>query len=587
LGRRGIPWLVAGLIGAIGLVALGGGAPPVSETLMVTSDAAVTSQPSPSPSPSPTVTPIPPPTLHPTPLPTIVIPMLTRTAPMTTTPGVRPEVWELPNRIIPEPFGVEIHFTRASQDEMDYIAGGGFKWVRMDMFWHTIETALGRYNFSAYDVLVEEMTRRSIRIVFILDYGNPLYDQGYPPTSPGGQAAFARFAAVAARRYRDAGVIWDIWNEPNLDHFWVPKANAHDYGNLALKTTAAIRAADPTAIIVAPALAGYEVPFWHTLGQMGLFNQIDAVTIHSYGVRTPEELTGPYLELRAIINTYSPNWKVPILSGEWGFASTINGYSEGQQAQLLTRQWLVNLMHDIDLNIWYTWRDDGTDPDDSEQNFGTVRNNYTAKPAYESAQTLSTILGGYRFLRRVSLENDDDYLLVFQSGDRVAFAMWTIADAHIVILPISVYGVSVVEMTGDEHVLESEGEGLAVPITQSPRYLLFRQDQAPAYLGGWRPLDTVNCLTRGTMASIPVVFDPAHGMPLHGELQVWAKGALRGSIPVNIGPMAEERVRILVNLEGLSGNVPAEVRLVLDNPVMEDLQTAAIWIQVAEADDTE
>ncbi|MCD6284495.1 MAG: cellulase family glycosylhydrolase [Anaerolineae bacterium] len=502
---------------------------------------------------------------------------------MTTTPAPIPEVWALPDRVIPEPFGVEIHFTRASQGEMDYIANGGFQWVRMDMFWHTIETALGRYNFSAYDSLVREMTRRGIRIVFILDYGNPLYDRGYPPTSPGGQAAFARFAAVAARRYRDAGVIWEIWNEPNLDHFWVPKANARDYGNLALKTVTAIRAADPTAIVVAPALSGYEIPFWHTLGQMGLFNQIDAVTIHSYGVRTPEELTGPYLELRAIINTYSPNWKVPILSGEWGFASTTNGYSEGQQAQLLTRQWLINLMHDINLNIWYDWRDDGTDPDNSEQNFGTVRNNYTTKPAFQSAQTLSTALDGYRFLRRVPLERADDYLLIFQNGDRVAFAMWTIADAHTVILPISVYDVAVVEMTGDKHKLDSEGQGLAVPITHSPRYLLFRGDQAPAYLGGWRPLDTVNCLTRGTMASVLVIFDPTHGLPLHGELQVWARGALRGAIPVNIGPMGKEQVRIPVDLEGLSGNVPAEVRLVLNDPVMEDLHTAAIWIQVAEA----
>ena len=592
-GRRVIPWLVAGLIGAAGLIALGSCAPPVSEALTATSGETATSQPSASPSqtltpsPSPTITSIPPPTLYPTPLPTIVIPMLTRTVPMTTTPAPRPEVWALPDRVIPEPFGVEIHFTRASQGEMDYIANGGFKWVRMDMFWHTIETALGRYNFSAYDSLVAEMTRRGIRIVFILDYGNPLYDRGYPPTSPGGQAAFARFAAVAAKRYRDAGVIWDIWNEPNLDHFWAPKANAHDYGQLALKTVTAIRAAEPTAIVVAPALAGYDYPFWHTLGRMGLFNQIDAVTIHSYGVRTPEELTGPYLELRGIINTYSPNWKVPIFSGEWGFASTINGYSEGQQAQLLTRQWLVNLMHDINLNIWYDWRDDGTDLDNSEHNFGTVRNNYSPKPAYEAAQTLSTALNGYRFLRRVSLERADDYLLIFQNGDRVAFAMWTIDEAHTVILPISVYDVRVVEMTGDGHTLESDGQGLAVPITQSPRYLLFREDQAPAHLGGWLPLDTVNCLTRGTMASIPVVFDATHGMPRHGELQVWAKGVLRGSIPVNIGPMAEEQVRIPVDLEGLSGNASAEVRLVLNDPAMEDLHTAAIWIQVAEAAGTE
>ena len=52
----------------------------------------------------------------------------------------------------------------------------------MDMFWHSIETAPASYNFGEYDVLVKSMVSRGIRIVFILDYGNPLYDNGYPPT---------------------------------------------------------------------------------------------------------------------------------------------------------------------------------------------------------------------------------------------------------------------------------------------------------------------------------------------------------------------------------------------------------------------
>jgi len=514
--------------------------------------------------------------------------MLTPSAPLTTTEAAgHPKVWDLPQPVIPEPFGVEIHFTRASQEEMDYIASGGFKWVRMDMFWHTIETALGRYDFSAYDRLVSEMARRGIRIVFILDYGNPLYDHGYPPTSPGGRAAFARFAAIAAKRYNDDGVIWEIWNEPNLDHFWVPEANARAYGELALATAKAIRAAEPTAIIVAPALAGYEYPFWRTLGEMGLFGHIDAVTVHSYGVVIPEELTGPFLQLRRIIDTYSPNWRLPIYSGEWGFASTVNGYSEGRQAQFLARQWLVNLTHDIHLNIWYDWHDDGHDRDNPEHNFGTVRNDYSAKPTYKAAQALARSLEGYRLLRKVPMERGDDYLLVFQSGDRVAFAMWTLGVDHTVILPISVYDVATVSMTGEESILPSKGEGLAVPLTQSPRYLLFRGDQAPTYLGGWRPQHDIQRVVRGPEASLPIVFDPVAGLPMHGEAQVWAGGALRGSLRVDIGPIGEQMVRVPVNLDGLQGDVPAAVHLVLDEPAMRDLHVAEVWLQIADAPETE
>lgn len=548
--------------------------------------------PEPSPSPSPTVTttptptrtPLPPPTLHPTTLPTIVIPMLTRTAPMTTTPAPHPEVWHLPERVVPEPFGVEIHFTRTTQEEMDYLASSGVRWIRMDIFWHTIETAQGRYDFSAYDVLVRELNRRNMRAVFILDYGNPLYDNGYPPTSPGGRAAFARFAAVAARRYRGNGIIWDIWNEPNLDHFWVPEANADAYADLALETVDAIRGADPTALIAAPAMAGYQRDFWHTLGRRGLFAKLDAITVHSYGVRTPEELTVPFLDLRALINSYSPTWKVPILSGEWGFASTTNGYSEGQQAQFLTRQWLVNLMHDINVNIWYDWRDDGLEPDNPEHNFGIVHNDYSVKPAFQAAQTLNTELAGYRFLRRVPLTRPEDYLLIFENEGRVAFAMWTTDHKHPILLPISVYDVAGVGMTGDPYPIESEGEGLEVPISQSPRYLLFREDQAPTYLGGWRPRDTINCLPQGSDTSVPVVFDLRHGMPMYGRLELWAQERLRGSAAIQVEPLITKQVRVPVDVTGLSGNVEAELRLVMPDAAMAELHTAAIWLQIADSE---
>lgn len=530
----------------------------------------------------PTTTLFPTPTPYPTPLPTLVIPMLTHTAPLDTTPEPTPDQWLLPERIIPDPFGVEIHFTRASQQELDYLAAGGFKWVRMDLFWHTIEKEPGRYDFSEYDVLVHAMQQRGIRVILILDYGNPLYDQGFPPASSGGQEAFARFAAAAARRYHGAGVVWDLWNEPNLDHFWPPESNATQYGQLALEAIAAIRRVDPTALIVGPALCGYEWPYWHTLGKMGLFSKVDAVTVHAYGVTDPESLIGPHLHLRSLLTSYHPHWKVPILSGEWGFPTTKDGLSETQQAQYLVRQWLFNLSHDIHLSIWYDWRDDGTDPHDPEQNFGTVRHDYAAKPAYHAARTLATTLEGYRFLRRIPVGRAEDYLLLFQNENRVALAAWTTAPPHSLDLPLSVVEVDVTEMTGEKIVLSGDGERLTIGVSPSPRYLHFRPDQAPAYLGGWQPASTINTLARDGDATVPVLFEPYATLPRYGELQVWVDGKLRGSTRVDVPAMARQAVSVPVDLGGLTGNVAAELRLVLDNDTLAPLQSATIWLQVVD-----
>ena len=221
---------------------LAGCAAPVVQadpaTRVPTATFTVTTSPTVTPSP----TPVPTATATPTPIPTISIPILTRTATPTSVPAddVAP-FWlldALPDPVIPQPFGVEIHFARAGAFELDRLAAGGFRWVRMDLFWHAVEIEPGRYDFRAYDALVASMAKRGIRIVFILDYGNPMYDSNLPPTSAEGRAAFARFAATAAQHYRGEGIVWEIWNEPNLNHFWLPEANVEHYGQLALETVA-------------------------------------------------------------------------------------------------------------------------------------------------------------------------------------------------------------------------------------------------------------------------------------------------------------------------------------------------------------
>lgn len=572
-----------------GLLALGllcGCAAPVAQADLITLPAPTATVP-PSPTTTPTATSTPTPTSTstptPTPIPTISIPLLTRTLTPTVAPAAESTplpVWELPERVIPAPFGVNIHFTRALPGELNLLAAGGFRWVRMDMFWNTIEQVAGRYEFWEYDALVAAMTQRGIRIIFILDYGNPLYDYGFAPHSPEARAAFARFAAAAARRYRGKGILWEIWNEPNLDHFWSPEADVERYGTLLLETAAAIRRADPTAFIVAPGTSGYDWPFWTALGERGVFTRLDAVTVHSYGLEIPEQVGPLYVQLASFLHRYSPAWKLPVLSGEWGYSSVRRGISEEQQAQYLARQWLINLAYDVNLSIWYDWRNDGVDPAEIEQNFGTVQHDLSPKPAYRAAQTLLTTLDGYRFMRRIPLENPADYLLLFQKDAQVALALWTTAEAHTLILPVSVDDVRTVALTGAVGVTPSQGGGLVVDVSQSPRYLLFRADQAASALGGWRPYELLQHVQPGD-ASVRVIFDSAP-VSVFGDVQVRVQGVARGSASVVTHPMEEQQVYVPVDVTGLTGNIPAEVVFIPPDGAMLPLQSAAIWLLIGE-----
>ena len=146
---------------------------------------------------------------------------------------------------ISQGMGVNIHFTDPQPGEVRMIAAAGFCWVRMDFKWDTTERESGQYNFSEYDRLMSALAESKIQALFILDYGNPLYDKGAPPRTPEARQAFARWAVAAAKHFSNRGVIWEVYNEPNHETFWPPRPKANEYVELALAVGRAFRAEVP------------------------------------------------------------------------------------------------------------------------------------------------------------------------------------------------------------------------------------------------------------------------------------------------------------------------------------------------------
>ena len=71
---------------------------------------------------------------------------------------------DLPELIIPQGVGVNIHFTRGHERDLDMIAAAGIKWVRMDFTWSGTERKKGEYNWSAYEELTANLEKRGIRL---------------------------------------------------------------------------------------------------------------------------------------------------------------------------------------------------------------------------------------------------------------------------------------------------------------------------------------------------------------------------------------------------------------------------------------
>ncbi len=404
---------------------------------------------------------------------------------------------ELPELVLPQGVGVNIHFVRGRGKDLDLIAAAGFKVVRMDFSWSAIERKKEHYDWAEYDELTANLEKRGIRPMYILDYSNPLYEETVvskdplsgredravaAPHRPESIAAFARWAGAAVKHYRGRHVIWEIWNEPNIG-FWRPKPDARQYAALAVATCKAVREADPEATLVAPATSEIPLKFLDTVFAAGVLNYLDAVSVHPYRPyrKPPETAVQDYKKLRELIARHAPagNKQMPILSGEWGYAAHQGGVSRDTQAAYLARMQLSNLLDGVRVSIWYDWRDDGTNPREREHNFGVVTHDLQLKPAYHAVQTMTRTLNGYRIERRLDVggrSNDYVLLLVDGKGGR-KLAAWTLDAPH----PVTLEGL---QPAGSVAGVDSRGAGFTPRVTGGA--LVFDLAAAPKYvaLGG-------------------------------------------------------------------------------------------------------
>ena len=410
--------------------------------------------------------------------------------------------FELPGPVVPDGLGVNIHFTDPKPGEMKMIDDAGIRWVRMDFDWSVTEREKGVYNFAAYDRLMAALEPHNIRALFILDYDNRHYDGGVSPHTDEGRAAFAKWAVAAVRHFRGRGIIWEMWNEPEMIYMdqslWTPKPNVHDYSALAVAVGKALRAAEPDELYIGPAAAIYAFSFIEASFQLGVLEYFSAVSVHPYPLDDyvsgtgPEENFARYDSLRTLIDTYKPPGKsIPIISSEQGYPS--NGWpnpnlDETEQGKLVSRKYLTDMANDVAISNWYNWKS-GPNPSDPEHNFGMVRNEYLfpapsvwdgysyvrePKPAFWAARTLTHLLDGFQFDERLAVGDADDYVLEFVNGGETRLVLWTtLSTVHPVVVSVPAGVYAAFGHTGEFlWTREANESGLSVALTDAPLYLV-------------------------------------------------------------------------------------------------------------------
>ncbi len=184
--------------------------------------------------------------------------------------------------------------------DLGIMSDAGFRWVKQWFAWQDIEGAgPGQFDWSIADRVVDQVEKHGLKLLVRISPSDKAFWAGDPPENAD---AFAEFAGALAARYRGRIHAYQVWNEPNLSREWGGKpVDPAGYAMLLKKTYAAIKAADPNAIVITAGMAPttadqadamYDVKFYTQLYEaMGGDSDgyFDMLGIHAAGYALPPE----------------------------------------------------------------------------------------------------------------------------------------------------------------------------------------------------------------------------------------------------------------------------------------------------------
>ena len=322
------------------------------------------------------------------------------------------------------PFGVNGHVAsrygiyQKQQVPLDVMAAHNVSWSREEFRWDMVNPAPGRWDWGFTDEMVAKASERDINILGLLVYSvgwaSPAAGVGSNQpafTMPANLDTYHTYVQTVVSRYRGRVKAWEVWNEPNHGAFWRPQPDAAEYARLLQTAASAIRTADPNAKVVLGGIAGADTAFLEQVVAIAGWNSFDIVAAHPYvAPRSPERgylADGELARLEAFVDRHGGGksiWLTEIgwpssRPGRWGVGDP------AVQANYLVRGMVQAAASPrVERVFWYNWRNDGTDPNNDEDNYGLVANDWrTPKPAATAFRTLSGQLDGARKGRPLDL----------------------------------------------------------------------------------------------------------------------------------------------------------------------------------------
>ena len=226
------------------------------------------------------------------------------------------------------------------------------------------------------------------------------------------------YVRETVRRHREDIHIWEVWNEPNLTNWLIPRegqTRAQAYVEMLKHTTPIVRREHPQAVVVGGCVAGELTKaslarkFAFDIIDLGALELMDVFSFHQYIFRSVDEgdepievwLTGLREKMRAA------GRELPIINSEGGYATpgtaiTYRPCSQGtvppdSMARWLVRQYVAQIALGVERFYFYNFFIDGSAAVRQWQGF--LEGDGQPLPNVAAYATMTWLLDGATFQR--------------------------------------------------------------------------------------------------------------------------------------------------------------------------------------------
>ncbi len=305
----------------------------------------------------------------------------------------------------------------------------GCRWLRLHppnfTKWRTVEPAPGEWKWQ--DEAIKLARAAGLSIVGSLDRlprwastapeGTPdYYYTGFAAWLPKDWADWEKYVAETVKHHRADIHLWEVWNEPNLTDWLVPRTGqtqAQGYVELLQHTYSIVKREDPKATVIGGVVAGALTEnsdaeaFASEVIKLGGLDLMDIFSFHDYISSPVDEGPDPiatWIErLRAQMK--AAGRELPIIDSEGGFANpgTTITYRPSppdvvppdKMARYMVRQYVAQWAQGIDRFFFYNFFVDGSPNTNAWEGF--VEGDGQSRPNVAAYAMMSWILDGATF----------------------------------------------------------------------------------------------------------------------------------------------------------------------------------------------